>query len=132
MKKIIILGSTIFVLGVMAIFLFLGFKNDGITVTVTNNTEQAVDDIFITHSNLKEDIKLPKVLSKGKVSLNFEPDVSESNLVLYYFDKDGEKHEEFIIGYFIRGYDGKVNVEINSVEDNGILKMTHESFGVFK
>jgi hypothetical protein len=60
-------------------------------------------------------------LSKGKVALNFEPDVSESNLAFYCFDKDGEKHEEFIIGYFIRGYEGKVNVEMNSVEDNGVL-----------
>ncbi|MEI2466698.1 hypothetical protein [Niallia taxi] len=97
MKKIIILGSTIFILGVMAILLFLCFKNDGITVTITNNTEQAIDNIFITHSNLKEDIKLPKVLSKGKVSLNFEPDVSESNLVLNYFDQDGENMKNLLL-----------------------------------
>lgn len=125
MKKFIILGSSIIVLGVISILLFVSFKNDGITVKVTNNTEQAMDDIFITYSNLKEDIKLPKVLPKGNVSLNFEPDVSESNLVLYYFNKDGKKQEEFIVGYFIRGYDRKVNVEINSIKDNGVLNMTY-------
>ncbi|MDE5055218.1 hypothetical protein NDK25_23675 [Niallia taxi] len=127
MKKII-LGISLLIVLIVAVILFMGLNNnDGIKITVTNNTDKPIDDLYINYKNLDEDIKLPKVSSKSKETLTIEPDVDESNLILYYFDRDGKKHEEFIIGYFERGYDGKVDIKINSMDDNGKLKLTYKN-----
>ncbi|WP_226793092.1 hypothetical protein [Bacillus sp. B1-b2] len=126
MKKKIVIGSSFLILGIITILLFLRFREEGINITVNNNTPNDIEGLYLTYSQLDDDIKLPKVLSESNMSLTFEPDVNESNLILYYYDKEGEKQEEYIIGYFNRGYDAKVNIEINEVEDDGKLILVYE------
>lgn len=42
---------------------------------------------------------------------------------IYYFDKSNIRHDEILVGYFEKGYSGKVYVEINSIDKDGKLDL---------
>lgn len=47
-------------------------------------------------------------------------------MIIYYKDKRGYVQRNTLIGYFEKGYRGKVKVNINSQDKNGLIIMQVE------
>ena len=42
----------------------------------------------------------------------------EDAIILIYKDKQGNSYEEYVVGYLEKGYNGKVDVNINKIDEN--------------
>ena len=47
-----------------------------------------------------------------------------NSIILTYKDNKGNSYEEYIVGYLEKGYNGKANVVINNIDENGKLEIT--------
>lgn len=105
---------------------FLGFIfTSGFDISIYNQTNTKISGLKITYKNVTKDVEIPDVEANSKVKLNVNPseNFGENSMMLYYLDKGNKRHEETIIGYFERGYSGKVNIEINSINESGRLEI---------
>jgi len=120
-KSTYILVALIAVIIVAGIFLFS--RNS--TLSIQNNTDVTISGLKIKYSNSLNDTELPDILPKqiynSKIILpqNF----TEGSIKIFYLDKQGKNHEEYLSGYIEKGYKVKISVNIVSVDSNGILSI---------
>ncbi|MFS0824353.1 hypothetical protein [Bacillus sp. 1P02SD] len=127
MRKIIV-PIIVVIIGALG---FATFKlaQDGFDITVENNTKKEVSGLYLTYDDIKSDIKIPSVPSGEKYTINVDPNedsnnnFSEAALKLEYKDNKGKLHTEYVIGYFEKGYSGKADINIKSIDENGKLKV---------
>lgn len=101
---------------------FISF-NRGFDITINNNTDIMVSGLKVTYEKITKDIEVPSLSAKKKLKINVSPteNFSENAMKIFYIDNQGNRQEECIVGYFEKGYSGKVIVDINSVDKNGKL-----------
>ncbi|APM40283.1 hypothetical protein [Clostridium kluyveri] len=85
-----------------------------------------LNELKIKSPALVSDVKIKNIdkYSKYKTNLVLSKSFDESNMVMYYFDNQGSKHEIYLLGYFEKGYSGKIDVTINSIDTKGIISIT--------
>lgn len=129
MSKRIIFICVCAVLIILCFGIFAGkpllnlISGQGFDITVVNRTDINAEGLKITCSNNGSDISLPVVKAHSSVNINVNLDgnFSENSMHLYYFDKNGEKHDEVIIEYFEKGYAGTVKTEIKNINNDGVM-----------
>lgn len=99
------------------------FSNKGFVITISNNTDVELSGLKLTYEKITKDIDIPLLSAHKNLKINVVPpeNFSENSMRIYYIDNQGNRQEECIIGYFEKGYKGKVLVEINSVDKDGKL-----------
>lgn len=126
-KTIIIAVVTVLIILaglVVAGKMLMGFIfTSGFDISFENQTSSTISGLRITYMNADKDVDVPAIEANSKVKLNINPieKFGENSMKLYYFDKAINRHEETIVGYFEKGYSGKSNVEIKSIDGNGVL-----------
>ena len=109
--------KTLIILGVILIVLigvgFYFFSNQSTyKVIINNKTNKEISGLQISYSNNSKNISVPSIKAGGNGSL-----------VMYYTDILGDSHKEILAGYFQKGSEGKVVVNITAVNDLGIYGM---------
>ena len=117
--KLFALVTVIIICIVAGIFLSTG---DSI-LSIQNNTDVTISGLKIKYSNSINDTKVPEILPKQiyKAKLVLPENFKEGSIKIFYTDKLGQNHEEFLSGYIEKGYKEKISVTISSVENNGVL-----------
>ena len=117
--KLVALVAVVTICIVAGIFLSIG---DGI-LSIQNNTDVTISGLKIKYSNSIKDTKVPEILPNQiyKAKLVLPENFTEGSIKIFYTDRLGQKHEEFLSGYIEKGYKEKISVTISSVEDNGVL-----------
>lgn len=106
------------------IFLVYNFFNPktNIKIFIKNNTLVKISGLKIKSNALAKDVEIADISKESnyKTNLIISKSFEEGNMVLYYFDKKGNKQEKYLLGYFEKGYNKNINITINSINDNGI------------
>lgn len=126
-KRITILSIIVLVLicsGVIA-YKFGISGHTGFDIEIKNDTSENVKGLIITYKGIIKDIELPQIeVGKTyKINVNPKENLGENTMIIYYKDKRGIIQKNTLIGYFEKGYRGKVNVKVNSEDENGLLIM---------
>jgi hypothetical protein len=120
----------IFILTVIGIgvSIYSLFSTTGFDIQIVNNLDQPVSGLYITYQNITSDVPIPEIMAHSKYELNIDPseEFGENSMLLYYFDKDGNKQEERLVGYFEKGYWGTVKVWIQSIDEDGKMELKIE------
>lgn len=92
-------------------------------LSIQNNTDVTITGLKIRYSNSPNETKVPEILPKQiyKTKLILPKNFSEGSIKIFYTDKRGENHEEYLFGYIEKGNKVKVDVTIDSVDNNGVL-----------
>lgn len=126
-KKGFIITVILLVLIALVSIVYKNFftRHVGFDIEIKNNTSENISGLVITYEGIEKDIELPKIeLGKTyKINVNPQENFGENTMIIYYKDKRGVIQKNTLIGYFEKGYSGKVNVTINSREENGLLIM---------
>lgn len=103
---------------------FLG-RHDGFDIEIKNNTSENINGLIITYKGIIKDIDLPQIEAGKtyKVNVNPKENFSENSMIIYYKDKRGYIQKNILIGYFEKGYSGKVKVNMNFQDKNGLIIM---------
>lgn len=122
---IAVIGVLIILAGVVvAGKMLMGFIfTSGFDISIGNQTSSKISGLKITYMNAAKDVVVPDIEANFKAKMNINPseNFGENSMKLYYFDKAGNRHEETIVGYFEKGYSGKSNIEIISIDKNGVM-----------
>lgn len=120
-KKFIIMFLLILIVLIFAGISFFN-KNQSIVITFRNNTNYYVENLKLNYTNLKNDINIPTIKPNDTYCLIFDSssndDFYEGSMKIYYIEKDNKKVEKVVIPYFERGYKGKVDINIESDNNN--------------
>lgn len=107
---------------------FFSNKHAGFNLEIKNNTSENISGLSITYKGIAKDIHLPEI-EPGKIykiNINPKEDFRENSMIIYYKDKVGYVQRNTLIGYFEKGYKGKVKVNINSQDKKGLIIMQVE------
>lgn len=126
-KKGFIITATLLLLIALVSIVYKNFftRHVGFDIEIKNNTSENISGLVITYEGIEKQIELPKI-EPGKayrINVNPKEKFGENSMIIYYKDKRGVIQKNTLIGYFEKGYSGKVNVKINSQEENGLLIM---------
>ena len=119
--------KTLIILGVILIVLigvgFYFFSNQSTyKVIINNKTNKEISGLQISYSNNSKNISVPSIKAGGSEEVKVKAEENGS-LVMYYTDILGDSHKEILAGYFQKGSEGKVVVNITAVNDLGIYGM---------
>lgn len=132
MKKrntiIVTLVILIIILSGIGYYKFITDRHNGFDISIKNNTSKNITGLTITYKELAKDIELPQIAPGKTYKINVNPkgNFSENSMIIYYKDSGGYKQQNTLIGYFEKGYNGKVKVNINSQDKNGLIIMQIE------
>ncbi|KGP74799.1 hypothetical protein JT05_13755 [Desulfosporosinus sp. Tol-M] len=95
------------------------------TLSIQNNTDETISDLKIKYSNSQSIIEVPRISPKQvyETKLILPDNFIEGSIKVFYTDKQGENHEDYLVGYIEKGYKVKINVIIESVDNNGVLTL---------
>jgi len=111
------------VLSVILVFRFVLFSDSGTTVTIRNNTNQTIENLFFASIDNKEEYSIAKIDPHTSSSFKYNIGGSNENAVnLRHISNSGDSKYYSIIGYVIWSY-SYINVDINSVEKDGELNI---------
>lgn len=93
------------------------------TLSIQNNTDETISGLKLKYSNSFNIIEVPEISPKQvyETKLIFPENFTEGSIKFLYTDNQGENHEDYLIGYIEKGYKVKINVIIDSVDNNGVL-----------
>ncbi|EOU1991409.1 hypothetical protein C4D46_03855 [Clostridium perfringens] len=119
--------KTLIILGVILIVLvgvgFYFFSNQSTyKVIINNKTNKEISGLQISYSNNSKNISVPSIKAGGSEEVKVKAE-GNGSLVMYYTDILGDSHKEILAGYFEKGSEGKVVVNITAVNDLGIYGM---------
>ena len=128
-RGLIILLICISIILILIGSFFYVVQSKGFDITIRNSTNSTISGLKITYINIKEDIQIPNIESEKIFKIKIKPteNFDENDMKIYYFDNKKNKQEETIIGYFEKGYSGKVTINIESIDANGKIKFKIES-----
>lgn len=121
-KNKIIMGiSILFLLGFVGIYkcsLSSEYK-----ISIINDTNKTIEKLEVKYKvgNIIQNISQIKSKKTWNCTVNTDNIQGENSIVLIHKDKKGNSYEEYIIGYLEKGYSGKTEVVINSIDKNGKL-----------
>lgn len=120
LKYILIILVAVIIIFIVA-GIFLSSRDD--MLSIQNNTDITISGLKIKYSNFSDDVKVPEILPKKvyKTKLRLPENFSEGSIKIFYIDKNGKNHEEYLSGYIEKGYKVKINSTIDSVDNNGVL-----------
>jgi hypothetical protein len=96
------------------------------TISINNNTDKTISGLKIKYSNSTEnDIEIPEIQQKQtyKTKLILPENFTEGFIKICYVDKQGTNKEEYIEGYIEKGYKNKIIINIDTVDNNGVLSI---------
>jgi len=111
--------------GVYLLTRVISFEQE-LSIVIHNNTEMEITEFYLTYDDLSQDILLDNISAGNTLRLNVNPDenISESSLILYYYDNDNVTQEVTVIGYFEHHGGGQKSVvTIKSMDENGICEI---------
>lgn len=131
MRKKVLLISIIFVIMIISAYLIISIAiedSEGFLIEITNETDESIEGLQISYDDLNTYYKVPSIKPKEKIEIRIVPDeiISESSMIIYYNDNRGYLQKNILVGYFERGYRGKVEVELYSIDANGLILMRIE------
>ncbi|MDV5111656.1 hypothetical protein [Clostridium perfringens] len=91
-------------------------------VIINNKTNKEISGLQISYSNNSKNISVPSIKAGGSEEVKVKAE-GNGSLVMYYTDILGDSHKEILAGYFQKGSEGKVVVNITAVNDLGIYGM---------
>ena len=123
-NKIIISVVILFLLGVIGICKF-SFSS-GYKIYITNNTNNTVEKLELKYKvgNIIQTISQIESKKSWKDTIDTNAIQGGNSIILTYKDNKGNSYEEYIVGYLVKGYNGKANVVINNIDENGKLEIT--------
>ena len=123
-NKIIISVVILFLLGVIGICKF-SFSS-GYKIYITNNTNNTVEKLELKYKvgNIIQTISQIESKKSWKDTIDTNAIQGGNSIILTYKDNKGNSYEEHIVGYLEKGYNGKANVVINNIDENGKLEIT--------
>ena len=118
-NKIIISVVILFLLGVIGICKF-SFSS-GYKIYITNNTNNTVEKLELKYKvgNIIQTISQIESKKSWKDTIDTNAIQGGNSIILTYKDNKGNSYEEYIVGY-----NGKANVVINNIDENGKLEIT--------
>jgi hypothetical protein len=124
MKKVIFLILLLLFAGIGGYFLFLDHQ-EGFDITVENQTDEKISDLYITYNSITSEIEIPPIHSGGKYKFNVTPteEFGENSMTLHYKDNEGQLHTEYVFGYFEEGYYGNAKITLKSIDENGKIQI---------
>ena len=122
-NKIIISVVILFLLGVIGICKF-SFSS-GYKIYITNNTNNTVEKLELKYKvGIIQTISQIESKKSWKDTIDTNAIQGGNSIILTYKDNKGNSYEEYIVGYLEKGYNGKANVVINNIDENGKLEIT--------
>ena len=123
-NKIIISVVILFLLGVIGICKF-SFSS-WYKIYITNNTNNTVEKLELKYKvgNIIQTISQIESKKSWKDTIDTNAIQGGNSIILTYKDNKGKSYEEYIVGYLEKGYNGKANVVINNIDENGKLEIT--------
>jgi hypothetical protein len=122
-KNIIIM--IIMLLVVLLVFIMAMRFDSGYKIKIINNTDMIVTNLELKYKVGTTIQSIPQV--EPKKSWEYTIDTSNINgenaVILTYRDNSDNLYEESVIGYLEKGYEGKVDVFINEINENGKLEI---------
>lgn len=118
--KIVIIATVIILLGI----LYLKINNNTIELNIKNSTDKNITNLKLNYTGLENDITIPTIKKNESIKFNVKIDesFSEGAMKLYYTENN-EYKEVIVIGYFEKGYNEKVNLNINQKNGNLDIKI---------
>ena len=125
-KFIYIIIITVFLISV---YLIHNFPQSDIKITINNITSKQINGLKIKSNAFNNDIKIKNIAERSKYTMNLIPSkkFDEGNMTMHYFDKNGNEHKIYLLGYFEKSYSGNIDVTVNSIDTNGILSVNVEN-----
>jgi len=119
----ILIALAVVVIICILISTFLSSRDS--TLSIQNNTDETISDLKIKYSNSQSIIEVPRISPKQvyETKLILPDNFIEGSIKVFYTDKQGENHEDYLVGYIEKGYKVKINVIIESVDNNGVLTL---------
>lgn len=98
------------------------------TLSIQNNTVETISVLKIEYSHSLNNIQIPGILPKQlyETKLILPENFTEGSIKILYTDKQGESHEDYLVGYIEKGCKVKINVIIDSTDNNGALTLKIE------
>ncbi|MVB12530.1 hypothetical protein CAFE_32700 [Caprobacter fermentans] len=121
-KKVV--GIAILSLILMGLFFIIYyFHQPQISITIYNHTNCDISNLKIAYHHNEKDLEIPTIQKESKYRVGITPNEKfiENSMWIYYFDKEGNKHEKTVIGYFEKGYHVNANVIIESINNDEII-----------
>lgn len=119
-KKTLIILSIIFII-LLGIGFYFFSNQSTYKVIINNNTNKEISGLQISYNNNKN-ISIPSIKADDSEEVNVKSNENGS-LFMYYTDILGDSHKEILAGYFQKGAQGKIVVNITSVNTLGIYGM---------
>ena len=119
-KKTLIILSIIFII-LLGIGFYFFSNQSTYKVIINNNTNKEISGLQISYNNNKN-ISIPSIKAGDSEEVNVKSNENGS-LFMYYTDILGDSHKEILAGYFQQGAQGKIVVNITSVNTWGIYGM---------
>ncbi len=119
----ILIALAVVVIICILISTFLSSRDS--TLSIQNNTDETISVLKIKYSNSQSIIEVPRISPKQvyETKLILPDNFIEGSIKVFYTDKQGENHEDYLVGYIEKGYKVKINVIIESVDNNGVLTL---------
>jgi hypothetical protein len=98
------------------------------TISINNNTNTIISGLKIKYTNSPTDeIQVPEILEKksADIKLDLPKNFTEGFIKICYIDKQGMNKEEYIEGYIEKGYSRNRIINIQSIDENGILSIDY-------
>ncbi len=113
-------------LGVLIYFMFI--RQDELIVRINNGSDKDISGLqLVTNDDLLlVDVYTIKAGEEEDFIIELPEDFDEASINVSYVDKQGNEHNEVILGYVEKGYIGNGEVSIHSIDANGIIKMDIE------
>ena len=114
------------VLGVVIYFMFI--RQDELIVRINNGSDRDISGLqLVTNDDLLlVDVNTIKAGEEEDFVIELPENIAEASVNVSYVDKQGNEHNEVILGYVEKGYVGNGEVSIHSIDENGIIKMDIE------
>lgn len=120
-RKITLIIGILIVLSI--VFYFKREKTS--IITFYNKTEESIENFEIKYSSEDNWQKVGEIKAKGKLKIKSMPpkNFQEGTVDLRYFDNAGSEKIENIVGYTEKQSKFHINIEILSVDKDGIFKI---------
>lgn len=114
------------VLGVVIYFMFI--RQDELIVRINNGSDKDISGLqLVTNDDLLlVDVNTIKAGEEEDFVIELPENIAEASVNVSYVDKQGNEHNEVILGYVEKGYVGNGEVSIHSIDENEIIKMDIE------
>ncbi|QUH21237.1 hypothetical protein [Alkaliphilus sp. B6464] len=110
-------------LGAILVLRLVLFSDSGTTVTIRNNTNQAIENLVLSSIDNKEKCSIAKIDPHANISFKYKIGGFNENAVnLRHISNSGNSKNYNIIGYVTWGY-SHIDIDINSVEKDGELNI---------